>query len=182
MTTIMIDVREKDEFDAEHVENSIHIPLSSFDRQAPAILRGLQDRKVIFMCRSGNRAKLAIEQARAFAPDGMSLEAYEGGILKWKALGQPVVILGRSRLPIIRQVMLTAGLLVLTGVILTLTVNPGFIWLSGFVGAGLTFAGATGFCPMAELLSRMPWNKSSPGIKKELCATSPSGGSCSDAG
>jgi hypothetical protein len=27
------------------------------------------------------------------------------------------------------------------------------------VGAGLTFAGVTGFCGMARLLAVMPWNK-----------------------
>jgi hypothetical protein len=31
--------------------------------------------------------------------------------------------------------------------------------LSGFVGAGLVFAGVTGFCGMARLLALMPWNR-----------------------
>jgi hypothetical protein len=52
-----------------------------------------------------------------------------------------------------------AGSLVLLGVILSQTVAPGWIWLSGFVGAGLTFAGISGFCGMARLLAAMPWNK-----------------------
>ena len=33
------------------------------------------------------------------------------------------------------------------------------ILLSGFVGAGLVFAGVSGFCGMARILSLMPWNK-----------------------
>jgi hypothetical protein len=28
------------------------------------------------------------------------------------------------------------------------------------VGLGLVFAGASGFCPMASLIARMPWNRS----------------------
>src|SRR5690606_23467786 len=44
MTPVYIDVREKDEFDAEHLEDSIHLPLSCFARQAPAFLRTLQGR------------------------------------------------------------------------------------------------------------------------------------------
>jgi hypothetical protein len=28
-----------------------------------------------------------------------------------------------------------------------------------FVGAGLTFAGISGFCGMAHLLALMPWNR-----------------------
>jgi hypothetical protein len=38
-------------------------------------------------------------------------------------------------------------------------VAPGFYALSGFVGAGLLFAGVSGFCGMARLLAVMPWNK-----------------------
>ncbi|EPM2252573.1 YgaP-like transmembrane domain, partial [Escherichia coli] len=34
-----------------------------------------------------------------------------------------------------------------------------FFLLSGFVGAGLLFAGISGFCGMARLLDKMPWNQ-----------------------
>jgi hypothetical protein len=37
-------------------------------------------------------------------------------------------------------------------------VHPWWIGLSGFVGAGLIFAGITDTCGMALLLARMPWN------------------------
>ena len=45
------------------------------------------------------------------------------------------------------------------GVGLGLLVHPGFFGLAAFVGAGLTFAGATGFCGMARLLAVAPWNR-----------------------
>jgi hypothetical protein len=38
-------------------------------------------------------------------------------------------------------------------------VHPGFYALSGFIGAGLVFAGVTDTCGMGLLLARMPWNK-----------------------
>jgi hypothetical protein len=38
-------------------------------------------------------------------------------------------------------------------------VTPGFFALAGFVGAGLTFAGVSGFCGMARLLALLPWNR-----------------------
>lgn len=60
-----------------------------------------------------------------------------------------------------RQVQITTGLLILTGVVLGWFVNPAFYALSAFVGAGLTFAGATGWCGMAMLLKAMPWNRAS---------------------
>jgi hypothetical protein len=31
--------------------------------------------------------------------------------------------------------------------------------IAGFVGAGLVFAGDSGFCGMADMLARMPWNR-----------------------
>jgi rhodanese-related sulfurtransferase len=58
-----------------------------------------------------------------------------------------------------RQVRLVAGLLVLTGVGLGWFVHPLGYGLAAFVGAGLTFAGATDFCGMALVLGRCPWNK-----------------------
>ena len=62
-------------------------------------------------------------------------------------------------LPLMRQVQIAAGVLILLGVALGYTVNSGFFLLSAFVGAGLAFAGITGFCGMARLLALMPWNR-----------------------
>ena len=55
-----------------------------------------------------------------------------------------------------------AGGLVLAGVILGFLLSPWFFALSGFVGAGLTFAGVTGFCGMARILAVAPWNRVTP--------------------
>ena len=58
-----------------------------------------------------------------------------------------------------RQVQLAAGALVLLGVLLGFLVTPAFFGVSAFVGAGLMMAGATGWCGMARVLARMPWNR-----------------------
>ena len=55
--------------------------------------------------------------------------------------------------------MIAAGSLVLIGVLLGALVRPEFYALSGFIGAGLVFAGVSGFCGMAKLLALMPWNR-----------------------
>ena len=44
-------------------------------------------------------------------------------------------------------------------VVLGALFNPEFYLLSGLIGAGLIFAGVSGFCGMARLLTLMPWNK-----------------------
>lgn len=161
MNGIILDVRERDEFDAEHIEHSISVPLSQFDSVAPGVLNQLRESDIVIMCRSGNRARLASAQiAQMGYSDKISARIFEGGILEWKRQGHPIVVGRVSRLPILRQVQLTVGLLILTSTALALTVSPWFLAATAFFGAGLTFAGATGFCGMAILLSKMPWNRS----------------------
>ena len=58
-----------------------------------------------------------------------------------------------------RQVQITAGSLVVIGAVLGATVSPMFYVLSGFVGAGLVFAGVSGTCGLANMLRLMPWNR-----------------------
>lgn len=58
-----------------------------------------------------------------------------------------------------RQVQIAAGLLILVGAALGALAHPAFYGLAAFVGGGLLFAGATGWCGMAMLLKAMPWNK-----------------------
>ena len=60
-----------------------------------------------------------------------------------------------------RQVRIGAGSLVLAGVLLAIFLHPYFIALSGFVGAGLVFAGLTDWCGMGLLLAKAPWNAKS---------------------
>ena len=90
-----------------------------------------------------------------------SCEAFilEGGIEAWKAAGLDVAIDRRQPLELIRQVQIIAGALVLAGVLLGWLAHPGFFGLSAFVGAGLAFAGLTGWCGMAKALAFMPWNQ-----------------------
>ena len=177
MNPVIIDVREKDEFDAEHVENSIHIPLSNFERQAPAILKSLRGQQIVFMCRSGKRATLAATTARRLC-DGVKCDVFEGGILEWKNQGRETAEKKRAHLPIMRQVQLGAGAMVLLGSLMSHFVHPGFLFLTGFVGAGLAVAGATGFCGLAEILARMPWNRTEPRLREEMCTVSPRSNDC----
>jgi rhodanese-related sulfurtransferase len=146
----LIDIRAADEHARNRIPGAHNAPLGSeFDLgDAPA---------VIYHCRSGMRTDANAAQLAAASP----CEAYllEGGIEAWRAAGLPVITDAKAPLEIMRQVQITAGLLVLLGVIGALTVTPWLIGLSAFVGAGLTFAGVSGWCGMAKLLAIMPWNR-----------------------
>ena len=97
------------------------------------------------------------DRLRAAAP----CEAYilEGGLDAWKKAGLPVFTDKSQPIEIQRQVMIGAGSLVLLGMLLGTFATPAFYWLSAFVGAGLVFAGVSGFCAMARVLAVMPWNR-----------------------
>ena len=160
MNTVIIDVREKDEYRSEHVEGAINIPLSSFEHDAPAILKRLNDQKVLVMCLSGKRASMAFDQIKKMPSlNDSNYEIYQDGIKGWKNEGNDVTCHGKKSLSIMRQVQISAGSLILLGGILGTTVNPNFWFFSAAIGAGLTFAGVTGTCGLAAVLKIMPWNK-----------------------
>ena len=164
MEQIILDVREQDEFAAEHIPGSIWVPLSQFGHTAPGVLQSMLGKKILFMCRSGARAKLALGQVAQLGFGGQLVaEVYEGGILEWARQGRPVITGRSGHLPILRQVQLTAGTGVLLSVLLGFAVDPGINWIAAFIGAGLMSAGLTGFCGLAKILALMPWNKNNSG-------------------
>lgn len=151
---ILIDIRDTDEYVRRHIPGGHSLPLSGLSTAHNGLDSG-QD--IIFTCRSGMRTAGACDQLAARASGRAFI--LEGGVDAWAAAGLPVAVNKKAPLEIMRQVQISAGLLVLTGVILGALVSPVWFGLSAFVGAGLTFAGATGFCGMARLLMMAPWNR-----------------------
>ncbi|HEY2756720.1 MAG TPA: rhodanese family protein [Pseudolabrys sp.] len=152
---VLVDIREADEHARERIPGARHHALSRVDKETP-VRAG--DNVIVYHCRSGARTKSNAERLAAAAP---ACETYllEGGLDAWKRAGLPVTLDRGQPIDIMRQVQIGAGSLVLIGVLLGAFVAPGFYVLSGFVGAGLLIAGMTGFCGMAHLLARMPWNR-----------------------
>jgi len=151
---VLIDVRESDEYAREHIVGARLAPLSAidshdFDRD--------HDKAAVFHCRSGMRTQA--NAAKLLSKGFREAYCLEGGIEAWKAAGFPVHSNRKAPIEIMRQVQITAGSLVLIGVLLGWFVNPAFFALSAFIGAGLTFAGVSGWCGMALLLKTMPWNR-----------------------
>jgi len=149
----LVDVRTPSEYAAGHVPCAVNIPLE----QIEARLDDLDPRlPIVLICQGGGRARLA---AALLGPRRTDVTVLDGGTLAWQKAGFPLVVNTMTRWALERQVRLVAGLLVLLGAVLALTVNPHWVYLSGFVGVGLTFAGLTNICAMASLLCRMPWNR-----------------------
>jgi rhodanese-related sulfurtransferase len=101
----------------------------------------------------------AAKAAEKFAAAGLGRAVViAGGTKGWIEAGLPVTRATDPVMSVERQVRIAAGTLVLTGVLLGWFIHAGFFVLSGFVGAGLIFAGITDFCGMGLRLARMPWN------------------------
>lgn len=156
----LIDVRSPAEYRASHLHGARNIPL---DRLDPARLieqlrsEGLQHGDQLYLiCQAGQRARRAAERLQHLLP---GVQVIDGGTEACLACGLPAERQAGGMIGLQRQVQIAAGSLVLLGVILGTWVHPGWYALSGFVGAGLIFAGLSGTCGMALLLARMPWNR-----------------------
>ncbi|MBI3507920.1 MAG: rhodanese-like domain-containing protein [Proteobacteria bacterium] len=152
-TCTLVDVREPGEHAREHVPGSTLAPLGRLD---PAKLAAESPRPIVLHCASGTRSARAALQ---FEAAGIEVSHLAGGLSAWRNAGFPVVEDRRAPIPIMRQVQMIAGSLVLAGTALGAFVHPGFYALSAAVGGGLLFAGATGRCGMATVLSYLPYNK-----------------------
>ncbi len=148
----VIDVREPMEYAAGHIAGSLNVPLSRLHQA------DLPSSPLVLVCQSGKRSAKGVQTLldRGYAHPVTDLQ---GGLPSWQQAGLPVRKLRNAPLPLMRQVQIAAGSLVLLGLILSNTVAPAWILLTWFVGAGLVFAGVSGFCGMARLLAVMPWNR-----------------------
>lgn len=158
----VVDVRTEAEFAAERLPGSECVPLdrltavaSSWDREEPLIL----------MSAAGVRSKDAMNRLAGMGFTNLTM--LEGGLKACKRVGLDVVV-DRKTIPILRQVLMVAGFLVLLGLLLAYSHSVYFLLLPLLVGCGMVISGMTGICPMAWVLSRMPWNRA-PGGGAQGC-------------
>jgi len=150
----LVDVREPQEHARERITGATLHPLSRLD--AGTIERGSEPRLVVH-CQAGRRSAEAMARLRA-AGCG-EVYSLKGGLDAWRSAGLPTQVNLRVPISIMRQVQIVAGGTVLAGSLLAYFISPWFLLLTGFFGAGLFFAGASGTCAMASMLGLMPWNR-----------------------
>lgn len=152
----LLDVRSPGEYQQVHVAGARLMPLADLDLSAVRSGRPPEAQGPTYvLCKSGGRAKMA---AAKLNEAGVEAVVVEGGTDACVASGLPVVR-GRSVMPLHRQALLGAGLVVWIGLVLAWLVHPWFIAITAFAGCGLILAGAADFCLLAILLGKMPWNR-----------------------
>jgi rhodanese-related sulfurtransferase len=153
---VVLDVRTPGEFTEGHIPDAVNLPVDQLAAHAARI--AAPDRDLVLVCQSGIRAGTARGHLRA-AGAGRPL-VLDGGMAAWAAAGHATRSeeAGRERWSLERQVRLTAGSIVLTGILTSLR-WPKARFVSGAIGAGLVFSAVSNTCGMGAVLSRLPYNR-----------------------
>ena len=154
---LLIDVREPAEYRSESIDGSRNITLSQITIDETN-LPELNDKKLVIHCQSGKRSMMACEKLKN---EGIKFDIWNlsGGITNWKNNDLPVITSDTKILPLDRQVQLTIGLMIVSGLVLNHLFSSNWLILPLIAGLGLINAGISGWCGLAKLMAKMPWNK-----------------------
>ncbi|MCQ6552809.1 rhodanese-like domain-containing protein [Streptomyces sp. C10-9-1] len=155
----IIDVRTPGEFAGGHLPGALNIPLDRIAQALPDIRHAADRGDVLVVCASGARSGNA---CRILAENGITTATLSGGTGAWAADGHELHRpqgAPRATWGMERQVRLTAGAVVLLGLLLGVLVHPAFQLVSAGIAAGLVFSALTNTCGMAALLAKLPHNR-----------------------
>lgn len=83
--SVLLDVREPDEYTAGHAPGALHIPMGAIPERAPELP---DDARLIVVCRSGGRSARVTAYLRQEGLDAVNLD---GGMRAWRDAGRPMV-------------------------------------------------------------------------------------------
>jgi len=84
-TTVLLDVREYDEWMSGHAPTAVHIAMSQLAERVGELDKA---RPIVCICRSGNRSARVTEWLRSQGFDAVNMS---GGISSWASFGHPLV-------------------------------------------------------------------------------------------
>lgn len=156
---VLIDVREDDEFKGRHIPFAWSIPLSTI-KKSEDILSLIGGKHVIFQCFKGGRGNTACAIFTEKCNTDCTVYNIEGGITAWEEEGLPIVgTPAKKGISIFRQVQIIMGFGIALLTLLGFTVSASFFVAAGLFAMALGTAGLTGWCGLALMLQKMPWNK-----------------------
>ena len=77
---LVLDVREKDEYESGHIPGAVLIPYTEIENKAEEIITD-KNKQILVYCRSGRRSKIASE---SLAKLGYTYVKEFGGIIDWQ--------------------------------------------------------------------------------------------------
>jgi rhodanese-related sulfurtransferase len=153
----VLDVRTPAEFAECHVASAKLAPLDTLDpRKATDALKPADGTPIYLLCKGGTRATKAAQQ---FIAAGIAnVCVVTGGTEACVAANVPVERGAKSVIPLDGQVRIAIGVLILMFMLLARYVHYS-IYLIPAMAIALIVSGLTGFCGMALLLGKAPWNQ-----------------------
>lgn len=150
----VLDVRTGGEFESVHIPGSYNVPLDTLAEHADDLAD--VEHPVVLVCQTGGRATTAHGALRVAGKQ--QLHILEGGMQAWRTAGGDVIEGTSDRWAMDRQVRLTAGSMVIAGVLASIFV-PKAKWLSGGVASGLVYSALSNTCAMGTVLAKLPYNQ-----------------------
>lgn len=154
---LILDVRTP----VEQAEKSLalshwRVPVDKLNPKQFAKEHHIDGKKTLnIVCKTGRHAALATEK---FEKAGFkNVAVVKGGIER--ATTQGLEMIETATMSMERQIRLTAGIIVVLGLLSGFFITPWFYLIVLFMGAGLIFSGLTGECGLGVLLAHLPWNK-----------------------
>ncbi|MHC6178122.1 rhodanese-like domain-containing protein [Glutamicibacter sp. X7] len=154
---LLLDVRTPVEFESKHIPGSRNIPLDRLKAEALEF-PSTTEQRIVLICQSGNRATQAQRRLLAQGLDRCAVLA--GGIASYEECGGTLSY-GTRRWTLDRQMRLTAGSMVLLGLLGRRYAHRSLVLIAAAAGAGLAVSALRDSCPMIGGLASMPWNRTS---------------------
>ena len=83
---VILDVRTQEEYDVEHIQNAVLIPVQELENRVDELFK---DETLLVYCRTGNRSQTAVT---ILEENGFTkIYHMNGGITTWKSAGYPTV-------------------------------------------------------------------------------------------
>jgi len=164
----VLDVRTPAEFAECHVAGAKLAPLDALDpKKAADALKPADGTPIYLLCKGGTRATKAAGQ---FIAAGIAnVCVVTGGTEACVAAGLPVERGGKATIPLDGQVRIAIGVLILLFWLLGRYVHYTLAYLILAMAVALIISGVTGFCGMALLLGKAPWNQNKDADSCRVC-------------
>jgi rhodanese-related sulfurtransferase len=130
-----------------------------YENLNPEIMSMHKDKNIVVYCNHGISSRFFARQLQAKYPEHKVMTLDGGSDALTKDAGMSCALnITPAKMTITRQICAIAGGIIVVGGMSSL-VWPAMTWLTISVGAGLCVSGLTGWCALANILLKMPWNK-----------------------
>lgn len=154
--SLILDVRERAEYNEEHLKNSKNLPLSSLKQDYTTLSRHAS---YLLLCQSGSRAKQAATFLESVGFNNLIVAQIGIEDLKERYNNLLTTAPMKNLWSIDRQFRFALGLLIALGLLGTFFISDSFLVIPSIICLGLMFTALIDRCYFRLLIAALPWNK-----------------------